>query len=164
MQVKSRHAPRPPSVRGEVSCLPGDAGSGQSATEREDFPYRVEVWDRTGTNAKRVVAVAADSGVVYAALHAAAHDYPNRTAVLRDKSDPLPEAEWKEPPLEEEDVLPYHVELWRPDTDSPERTLARAWYEGLAHALFLAVTAEHPERRITLRKGNRMLADTMSMR
>lgn len=161
--------------------LSGKDSSGQPATEREDFPYRVELWDDAG-RVERVVAVAATSGLGHAALNAAAQDCANRTPMLRRQGDPQPVKADRsptrsvpadrsrhletqtQPPLLEPEGLSYHVELWRRDTDSPERTLALASYASLAHALFRAATAEHPERRITLRRGNRTLADTMYMR
>lgn len=66
----------------------------------------------------------------------------------------LPEA------LEE---LPYRVELWHVDgTDTVERVLARALNLHLAHAIFKAATEEHPQRRITLREGAHVIADTSS--
>jgi len=61
-------------------------------------------------------------------------------------------------PLEE---LPYRVELWHVDgVDSVERVLARALNLRLARAIFKAATDEHPQRRITLREGPRVIADT----
>jgi hypothetical protein len=57
--------------------------------------------------------------------------------------------------------LPYRIELWHPDSrDSVERVLARALNVQLARAIFKAAQSEHPERRITLRKGNRIIADS----
>jgi hypothetical protein len=57
--------------------------------------------------------------------------------------------------------LPYRVELWHDGVgDSVERVLARALNAQLARAIFKAATGEHPERRITLRKGNRIIADS----
>jgi hypothetical protein len=66
----------------------------------------------------------------------------------------------RSPPAED---LPYRVELWS-DSDgvgrSIERVIARAASAQLAHAIFRAVRSEHPERRITLREGDRILADS----
>jgi hypothetical protein len=62
------------------------------------------------------------------------------------------------PPQQE---LPYHIELWHADDrDTVERVLACALSAQLAHAIFKAAQGEQPERRITLRKGNRILADS----
>lgn len=57
--------------------------------------------------------------------------------------------------------LPYRVELWHERNKSEvEKVLARALSARLAHAIFDAAKKEHPERRITLRTGNRMVADS----
>jgi hypothetical protein len=59
--------------------------------------------------------------------------------------------------------LPYRIELWLADsTESVERVLARALDVQLARAIFKAAQAEHPERRVTLRKGSRIIADSSS--
>lgn len=60
------------------------------------------------------------------------------------------------PPAED---LPYRVELWG-EGDAIERVVARAASVQLAHAIFRAVRNEHPERRITLREGERIVADS----
>jgi hypothetical protein len=58
--------------------------------------------------------------------------------------------------------LPYRVELWYDGTkDSVERVLALAVSVQLARAIFKAAMDEHPNRRITLRKGNRIVADSL---
>ena len=64
-----------------------------------------------------------------------------------------------DPPGAQEE-LPYCIELWRAGTDAVERVLARGFSAQLAHAIFNAATHEHPERRITLRKGGRIVVDT----
>ena len=57
--------------------------------------------------------------------------------------------------------LPYRVELWHDGVgDAVERVLARAANTQLARAIFKAAQGEHPERRITLRKGNRVVSDS----
>ena len=56
--------------------------------------------------------------------------------------------------------LPYRIELWRADADEPERVLARAASIQLARAIFTAAQGEHPQRRITLCKGNRVVSDS----
>lgn len=62
------------------------------------------------------------------------------------------------------DGLPYAVELWNADGAlKVERVLARAANAQLARAIFKAAQGEHPERRITLRRGNRIIADTASL-
>jgi hypothetical protein len=58
--------------------------------------------------------------------------------------------------------LPYRVELWSAENgDAVERVLARAANASLAHAVFKAAQDENPERRITLRRGGRIVADSV---
>ena len=53
------------------------------------------------------------------------------------------------------DELPYCIELWHEhNKDEVEKVLARAQSAHLARAIFHAAKDEHPQRRITLRKGN----------
>lgn len=54
--------------------------------------------------------------------------------------------------------LPYRIELW--GDSGIERVVARAASVQLAHAIFRAVREEHPGRRITLRDGGRIVADS----
>ena len=57
--------------------------------------------------------------------------------------------------------LPYAVELWRAaPAVAVERVLARAASAQLAQAIFVAVQKEHPDRRITVRKGKSIVNDT----
>jgi hypothetical protein len=64
-------------------------------------------------------------------------------------------------PFRPQEELPYHVELWHADHhDAVERVLARALNVQLARAIFKAAKGEYPERRITLRKGKRIVADS----
>ena len=57
--------------------------------------------------------------------------------------------------------LPYRIELWRADgTDGVERVLARALSVQLARAIFTAAQTEHPQWRIVMRKGNRVVSDS----
>jgi hypothetical protein len=57
--------------------------------------------------------------------------------------------------------LPYCIELRRADSpDTIECVLARALNTELALAIFRAAQGEHPERRIVLRKGSAIVADS----
>jgi hypothetical protein len=57
--------------------------------------------------------------------------------------------------------LPYRIELWDAVRhDCIERVLARAFNAPLARAMFKAARTEHPDRRITLRRGKRVVADS----
>jgi hypothetical protein len=59
--------------------------------------------------------------------------------------------------------LPYWIELRKADDpDTVESVLARALNAELARAIFNAAQSEHPERRITLRNGDRIVADSSS--
>jgi hypothetical protein len=59
------------------------------------------------------------------------------------------------------EVLPYRIELWRADGEQGvERVLARAVTAQLAHAIFKAAQGAHPQRRITLCKGDRVVSDS----
>lgn len=59
------------------------------------------------------------------------------------------------------EALPYRIELWHTECrDRVERVLARAVTAQLARAIFQAAMEEHPQRRITLRKGKQILSDS----
>ena len=65
-------------------------------------------------------------------------------------------------PSDSDERLPYRVELWNAENhDAVERVLARAANASLARAIFKAAQDEHPERHITLRRGARIVADTV---
>jgi len=53
--------------------------------------------------------------------------------------------------------LPYVIELV---LDAAAQVLARASSAPLAREIFRAARSEHPERRIVLRKGERIVADS----
>jgi hypothetical protein len=70
----------------------------------------------------------------------------------------MPPDESRPAPAED---LPYRIELWGDGVGSGiERILARAASVQLAHAIFKAVQGEHPKRRIILREGERIVADS----
>jgi hypothetical protein len=54
--------------------------------------------------------------------------------------------------------LPYSIELWDAQRKDVERVLARAVSAPLARAIYSAALEEHPERRITLCRGARVIA------
>ena len=58
-----------------------------------------------------------------------------------------------------QEALPYRIELWDANAGT-KRILARAVTAQLARAIFRAATREHPESRITLRRGARIIADS----
>ena len=64
-------------------------------------------------------------------------------------------------PSRPQEALPYLIELWRADgRDEVELVLARAMSVQLGRAIFRAATEEFPSRRITLRKGDQITADS----
>ena len=74
----------------------------------------------------------------------------------------MPPHESRSTPAED---LPYRIELWRDGNGDGggggiEQVVARAASVQLAHAIFKAVRGEHPDRRITLREGERIVADS----
>jgi hypothetical protein len=61
----------------------------------------------------------------------------------------------------QDEELPFRIELWDAAAgETVERVLARAISASLARAIFQAAHTEHPERRITLRRGSHLVADT----
>ena len=56
--------------------------------------------------------------------------------------------------------LGYRIELWSEDGKSVERTVARTRTEALGRKLFEAAMADWPGRRVTLRRLERVLADS----
>lgn len=56
--------------------------------------------------------------------------------------------------------LPYTVELWDLRRVRPDRVLGRAASVVLARAIFDAARTEHLGRRIVLRRGSRLIAET----
>ena len=62
-----------------------------------------------------------------------------------------------------DEELPYVVELWQEsDTSHVERVLARASNLKLAHAILRSVEQDYPQRRVTLRNGAEIVAETAS--
>ena len=64
-------------------------------------------------------------------------------------------------PSRRREKLPYVIELWHTNGSATvERVLARALNALLAREIFKAAKDEHPERRVTLRKGSRIVGDS----
>lgn len=62
-----------------------------------------------------------------------------------------------------DDALPYQVELWDAgNREVLERVLARVSDLELARVIFEKAQHEHPGRRVTLRQGAELLADSVS--
>jgi hypothetical protein len=78
--------------------------------------------------------------------------------LMKQGSDNVTKGDGSSASVEE---LPYRVELWRGGGgEGIERVLARAVNVQLARAIFNAAQGEHPERRITVRRGTRIIADS----
>ncbi len=77
---------------------------------------------------------------------------------MKQSKDKALKSDGPSAPMEE---LPFRVELWHDGGgDAVERVLARAANAQLARAIFKAAQGEHPQRRITLRTDNRIIADS----
>jgi hypothetical protein len=66
-------------------------GSGASSTgpdpiEREDLPYKVELWNAGKNSVEQVLAVTASGSIGYAAFYGATREYPDRYITLRHKT------------------------------------------------------------------------------
>lgn len=59
---------------------------GPVPTEREDLPYRVELWDEAKAAVEQVLAVTASGSIGYAAFYAATREFPQRYVTLRHKT------------------------------------------------------------------------------
>lgn len=60
----------------------------------------------------------------------------------------------------EGDGLPFLVEVWALDGSKAEILIARAGSELLARTAYEAAVAEHGGRRITIRRGEEIVADS----
>jgi hypothetical protein len=56
-----------------------------SPVEREDLPYRVELWDESKKSVELVLAATASASIGYAAYFAATKEFVNRFVTLRHK-------------------------------------------------------------------------------
>ena len=75
--------------------LPRGASSRPVPADREDLPYKIEIWDETGASVEQVVAVTANASIGYAAYYAATREYPDRHITLRHKNSVV--ARWSGP-------------------------------------------------------------------
>ena len=55
-------------------------------TEREDLPYKVELWDASKSSVEQVLAVTANGSIGFAAFYAATREYADRYITLRHKN------------------------------------------------------------------------------
>ena len=54
--------------------------------DREDLPYKVELWNESRTSVEQVLAVTANGSIGYAAYFAATREHPDRYVTLRHKN------------------------------------------------------------------------------
>lgn len=66
--------------------LPRSVPSRPMPADREDLPYKVEIWNEAGASVEQVVAMTANASIGYAAYYAATREYPDRHITLRHKS------------------------------------------------------------------------------
>ncbi len=101
MRGNSRLSPLP--MRGSAALLaplyrlapadgPRDGGSDEPSfdpapVEREDLPYRVELWDEGRSAVEQVLAVTASGSIGYAAYYAATREFPHRYITLKHKNN-----------------------------------------------------------------------------
>ena len=83
----------PPSDRDDG--LPKSVPSQPLPSEREDLPYKVEIWNDSGASVEQIVAVTANASIGYAAYYAATREFPDRHITLRHKSSVV--ARWSGP-------------------------------------------------------------------
>jgi hypothetical protein len=91
---------RPTAYRDDVAAHPlvfGPAGgsgddpgkrpqSSRHDLERDDLPYKVELWNEARTAVEQVLAVTANGSIGYAAYYAATAEHPDRYITLRHKN------------------------------------------------------------------------------
>jgi hypothetical protein len=63
--------------------------SGPLPHELEDLPYRVEVWDETGSYPEILVAISVSAALAYAAYYAAAREFFGRDVTLKLRGETL---------------------------------------------------------------------------
>lgn len=63
----------------------GEPSFDPTPLEREELPYKVELWDEAKTAVEQVLAVTASGSIGYAAYYAATREFPNRYITLRHK-------------------------------------------------------------------------------
>jgi hypothetical protein len=69
--------------------------SAPDLVEREDLPYKVELWDAAKAGVEQVLAVTASAGIGFAAFYGATREFPDRYITLRHKGGII--SRWNEP-------------------------------------------------------------------
>jgi hypothetical protein len=63
----------------------GRSNSPDAGQDRDMLPYRVEVWDPTGTHVEQVIALTRNRNVGWAAYFATTEQFPARVITFRDQ-------------------------------------------------------------------------------
>jgi hypothetical protein len=101
--MRSDLVPQSPFERGHVPANSGfpyrlvsgqdgdESGSAERAgvpspIERDDLPYKVELWDDAYHTVEQVLAVTSNSSIGYGAYYAAVQQFPTRHITLRHKN------------------------------------------------------------------------------
>ena len=66
-----------------------DWQGGPLPSDFEDLPYRVEVWDATGSFPESLVAITVTPALAYAAYYAAAREFHGRDVTVKHKGQTL---------------------------------------------------------------------------
>ena len=74
-----------PSGDPEENGGPAGPASAPDPAEREDLPFRVELWNEARTAVEQLLAVTASGSIGYAAFYAATRELPERYITLRHK-------------------------------------------------------------------------------
>jgi hypothetical protein len=75
--------------------LPKSVPSRSLPSERDDLPYKVEIWNESGASVEQIVAVTANASIGYAAYYATTREFPDRHITLRHKNSVV--ARWSRP-------------------------------------------------------------------
>jgi hypothetical protein len=75
--------------------IPKSSPSRPIPADREDLPYKVEIWNDAGAAVEQIVAVTANASIGYAAYYAATREFPDRHITLRHKNSVV--ARWSGP-------------------------------------------------------------------
>ena len=60
---------------------------GRNPAQREDLPYRVELWSVERKSVEQILAITASPTIGYAAYFAASREFPDRLITLRHKNE-----------------------------------------------------------------------------
>jgi hypothetical protein len=74
---------------------PDGLPSAARPAEREDLPYKVELWSPDRTSVEQVLAVTAHGSIGFAAFYAATREFPHRHLTLSHKNSVL--SRWNGP-------------------------------------------------------------------